>query len=181
MPLYDVTTRDYLVDPEDAENYDVLQHAMSVINTQRFAKDVRIIDQALQASVKAANKNNKLVFTKAGILVGHASVTPHADVNHVWESAEIAYPTLLPGMKSKDREHAGEMQLKFIGGMTRWRISVRPETWLAYRRDSGKFNQFTGKEIKVSEYWVNEDYVFTPAPKRSGFTTDDLKAKFNSR
>lgn len=178
MPLYDVTHRDQLVDPIDAENYNVLQNAMRRLDTRRFAKDTRIIDQAIQASVKAANTANRLVFTKAGILVGHASLTPHADVNHIWESAEIAYPSQLPNHRID--EHAVEMQLKFMGGMVRWRISLRPETWLAYRRESGKYNQHTGKEIRVSEYWVDNAYVFRPTPKTKGFNMDELKEKFMS-
>jgi hypothetical protein len=163
MPLYDVThKKDVLVKPKDSENYDVLQAALRNLDTRRFAKDVRIVDEALQQSVDRANAQNKLVFTKTGILVGHHSVTPTADTNHIWDSAEIAYPLkhLNPG--SNAAALAGELQLKFVGGLVRWRISVLPDVWLVYRRESGSTNRFTGKEILVSEYWVNNNYPMVP-------------------
>ena len=175
MPLYDVTNKDVLVNPIDAENYDVIQKAIRNLDARRFMKDVRILDQALQDSVDTATGQNKLVFTKAGILVGHKSVAPHTDVGHLWASAELAYPSLLAN--GRVDEHAAELHLKFMGGLVRWRISLRPETWLAYRRDSGTFNKFTGKEIKISEYWVNQAYQFE---KKKGFSVDELSAKWKS-
>lgn len=177
MPLYDVTHKDVLVKPKDAENYDVLQGALRSLDSRRFAKDIRIIDEALQKAVDEANAKNKLVFTKAGILVGHRSITPTVDTNHIWESSEIAYPSIKRG--GHIDEHAGELQLKFVGGLVRWRISILPDMWLAYRRESGKYNKFTGKEIRVSEYWVNNDYV--PPMRHIKHTVDDLMRKFNTR
>lgn len=175
MPLYDVTNKEVLVKPCDAENYDVLQKAVRELDSRRFMKDVRIIDTAIQAAIDEATAKNRLVFTKAGILVGHHSLTPHAEVNHIWESAEIAYPSLLPN--GRNDALAGEYQLKFVGGLVRWRISVLADIWLVYRRESGKYNQFTGKEIRVSEYWVNNDYECRSRFKSHNLM--DLVHKFN--
>jgi hypothetical protein len=171
MPLYDVThvNKEVLVKPADAENYDVLQGALRVLDARRFAKDIRIIDEALQQAIQHANSKNKLVFTKTGILVGYKSVTPTADTNHIWESALLAYPG--------NDEHANELQLRFVGGMVRWRIAVLPEMWLVYRRESGKINKFTDKEIRVSEYWINEEFV--PRMTHVKHVVGDLMAKFN--
>jgi hypothetical protein len=176
MPLYDVThDRDVLVNPRDAENYDILQGALRALDTRRFAKDVRIIDGAIQLSIDEATANNRLVFTKAGILVGHHSLTPHADVNHVWESAELSYPAQLPS--GRINEVAAEVQLKFVGGLVRWRISVLVDTWLVYREPNGEHNKFTGKEIRVSKYWVDNNYV-VPIKYRK-HQVSDLVDKFH--
>ena len=172
MPLYDITKKPAFVDPKDAEQYDVLVRAAKTLNVSRFMKDIRIIDQALQNSIRTAEDANRLAFTKAGFLVGHQSVTPHADVLHIWESAEIAYPSQLPNHRTN--EQAWEFQLKFVGGLVRWRISVLPDMWLVYRRESGKYNKTTGKEIRISEYWINNDFVF-----QKKATLTDLIAKYN--
>jgi hypothetical protein len=181
MPLYDVTGAvDRLVDPEDAENYDVLQVAATRLDARSLMKDIRIIDTALQQAIKSATAKNKLVFTKTGILVGHSSITPTKDTNHIWQSAEVAYSS--SGCRRKDDEAlANELQLKWVGGMVRWRISVLPQMWLVYRRDSGRDNQFTGKEIKVSEYWISENYIPKMPPKKRGNTIGDLSSKWNSK
>lgn len=177
MPLYDVTgSIDKLVDPVDAENYEVLQTAASILDARRLMKDIRILDTAIQLAITTATANNKLVFTKAGILVGHSSVTPTKDTNHIWESAELAYS--YTGRKKNDAALATELQLKWVGGMVRWRISMLPQTWLVYRRDSGNVNEFTGKDIKVSEYWINDSYVPKMPPKKRGHTISDLVSKW---
>lgn len=184
MPLFDVTNPiQQLVNPTEAEAYEVLAKAHTIprVSGPRFDKDIRTIDTAIKETKAKATKNNRLVFTKAGILVGHTSAVPHADVNHVWETAEMVYPSQLPNKRID--LHAAEMQLKFIGGLVRWRISLLPDTWLVYRRDSDKYNQFTGKLIRVSEYWIDDSFVprmAPPRPKRSSgkATIADLKAKF---
>jgi len=195
MPLYDVTHKDVLVKPKDAENYDVLQGALKALNAKRFAKDVRIIDEALQQAVDRATSKDKLVFTKTGILVGHHSVAPTTHTTHIWDSAAIAYPMkpvtsqviktvnkinpqLAAAMAHPNHaDLAGELQLKFVGGLVRWRISLREEMWLVYRRESDRENRFTGKVIRVSEYWVNNDYV--PPMTHIKHTVSDLMKKFN--
>ena len=157
MPLYDVTHREVLVNPNDSENYDVIQSAMRELNAKRFKKDCDIIDEAIQAAIDLATANNRLCFTKVGIMLGHSSLLSVKDANHVWNSAAIAYPEST--LKGADNSQVGELQRKFIGGLLRWRIALRGETWLVYRRESGKINKHTEKEIRVSEYWINEDYV----------------------
>ena len=63
----------------------------------------------------------------------------------------------------------------------RWRISLLPQMWIVLRRDSDTYNQHTGKLIKISEYWINENFVVTPPEpkqKNKGFNIQDLKDKF---
>jgi hypothetical protein len=177
MPLYDVTNKEQLVHPHDAASYDILVKARSVVGQRRFDKDIDIIDQALDELVERCSAENKLVFTKAGFLVGHSSALPHVDVEHVWKTAELAYPTHL--LTGRSYDYAAELQLKLIGGLVRWRISLRPEQhWLVYRRPAGTFNKYTGKEITISEYWICTDYIpVTKIKKRA--TISDLVTKFN--
>jgi hypothetical protein len=164
MPLYDVTHKDSLVKPKNSESYEILQVASKSAGIVRFNKDCDIIDTSLRDLIDRATPENKLVFTKAGFLVGHKSVLKHVDVGHIWKTAEMAYPTNLSQGRALDL--ANEMQLKFVGGLVRWRISLQPAIWLTFRRDSGTFNKYTGKEIKISEYWIKKDYVFPEQKKK---------------
>ena len=101
MPLYDITNhRPILVKPTDAEFYDVIQAAKKRLHPQRFEKDVRTFDDAIQEVLTKATSTNKLAFTKAGFVVGYSRCTD-ADVNHFWESAEIAFQfDILPTAKA---------------------------------------------------------------------------------
>lgn len=170
--LIDITHKPTKVRPQDAESYELLQKAKKQLGSIRFSKDCRIIDAELDRIVQLGQANNKLVFTKAGFIAGHSSSAPHKDVQHIWDSAEISFPSTLT--LNRIDEVAAEAQLKFIGGLVRWRISLRDETWLVYRQPSGKYNRNTGKEITISEYWINDNFVFSP-PKP---TIDDLARKF---
>jgi hypothetical protein len=176
VPLYDITKGVAPVKPQDAESYELLVKARTELGEIRFKKDCRIIDADLDRIIKEGAAKNKLVFTKAGFIVGHSSLAPHKDVQHVWDSAEIAFPCQLT--LNRIDELALEHQKKFIGGLVRWRISLLKDIWLVYRQPSGEFNRFTGKEITISQYWINNDFVYTPPPKRSGFTMGDLKNRF---
>ena len=181
MPLYDVTGRpDMLVEPQDAASYELLTYAKKEIGNLRFDKDCRIIDAELKRIVSEGKAKNKLVFTKAGFITGHSSKAPHVDVQHVWDSAEMAFPTKMT--LNRYNENAGENQLKFIGGLVRWRISLLDDTWLVYRQPSGTFNKFTGKEITISEYWINDDYIYEgPVKKKSGLDLSGLSEKWGAR
>jgi hypothetical protein len=173
MPLYDVTNKDMWVNPRDASNYDVLQKALRELGGISFNKDCEIVRSALDDLVATGLANNKFIFTKAGFLVGHQSILPHVSVNHIWEDAEIVFSTHL--LKGRALDQAGELQLKFVGGLVRMCIAERNETWLVYRRPSGMYNKYTGKEITISEYWVNDNYVFEGKQKH---TVSDLAQKF---
>lgn len=173
--LYDVTnTSASLVSPEDAQAYELLQAARRRIDSRRFQKDCDIIDAEIDRTVALGQAKNKLVFTKAGFIVGHSSNAPHKDVQHVWDSADMIFPSAMT--LNRTDQLALENQKKFIGGLVRWRISLRPETWLVYRRLSGEVHPHTGKEITVSEYWINEK--FTPMKEATAL---DLVEKFKKK
>lgn len=177
MPLYDVSTPKHaIVNPKDAEAYEKIQRMKHILSKKSFDRCVDIIDEAIEKSVNIANKNNRMIFTKAGILVGRNPVADDADANYIWNCAEETYNS--DGKTQRDRLLAGEMQLKLVGGLTRWRISKRDELyWLTFKTDHGTFNALTGKPITVSNYFVNEDFVPPMIPKKKGFSLDELKGK----
>lgn len=168
--LFDITNpfRAAIVIPTEAEHYDVLVAARRVLDKRRFDKDVRIVQAALSHLQPA--KKSKLVFTKAGFMFGRSSPEPLRDVDHVWESAELAFG---PGSDSV----AGELHLKFVGGLVRWQISLLSDTWLVYRRETGARNPHTDKIIRVSEYWIDNNFVSHPVFAKKP-TFSDLANKF---
>lgn len=146
MPLYDVTNaNEVLVRPSDAESYEVLQAVKRKTLKVTFDKITRTVDQAVD-SVKPTNKS-KLIWTRSAALFGHGSMQPKANVDHVWDNVIAAV--------GDDKQC-----LRAVGGLLRWRISLRDETWLVYRRKdvNGRLDPDTGKVISISEYWIDENY-----------------------
>lgn len=179
MPLYDVThPKHTLVRPKDAEAYEKIQRAKHILSAKAFYRCADIMDEAIEKAVRIATQANRLAFTKAGILVGRNPVADEADAKYIWLCAEEVYNS--DGKTQRDRNHAAEMQLKLVGGFTRWRISLRGERyWLTYKTDTDTYNPNTGELITVSNYFVNDKYVPPmPPPKRKGFGVNDLRAKF---
>lgn len=161
MPLYDVTKpRVSLVRPDNAENYVVLQKLKSELNPITFDRMVRTVDEAIDSCQPSAT--TRLVWTRASALFGYGTVRPHKHIEHLWKNIEsIVGPEVLA--------------LKAVGGLLRWRISLRPEKWLVYRRDSEQRDEL-GKLITISEYWINENFQ-----KLQGRSIDDLASKWGAR
>ena len=158
MPLFDVTFKDYYVNPKKAESS---KHIQAVKNhydysPKTFPKILRIIDEAIE-SVKPS-ESSKLIWTKTGALFGRNSARPLRDVEYVWEK--------VIGAVGDDKNC-----LIAMGALFRWRISLRGEKWLAYRQDSDTVDPSTGKHILISTYWIDENYS-AKVPK----TKDELKA-----
>ena len=146
MPLFDVTNqKEVRVWPADAEGYEVLQAVKRKTHPATFDKITRTVDQAVD-SVKPTNKS-KLIWTRSAALFGHGSMQPKANVDHVWDNVIAAV--------GDDKQC-----LRAVGGLLRWRISLRPETWLVYRRKdpNGRLDPDTGKVISISEYWIDNNY-----------------------
>lgn len=150
--LFDVTYADTYVDPSKAE---LAQHIQAVKRHHRevtWNKILRIMDEAIN-SVKPS-KSSKLVWTKTGALFGHSSARPLRDVEYVWEK--------VIGAVGDDKNC-----LIAMGALFRWRISLRPETWLVFRQDSEDVDPTTGRKILISTYWIDNSYVFKGIIKKS--------------
>jgi hypothetical protein len=127
-----------------------------------YAKMCRTIDTELDNQQPTAK--SKLVWTKAGALIGHSSVAPYCDQTHLWDSASPLFGD-------------GKTLLKFIGTLVMWRIALRKETWLVYREETDKVDEDTGRKIKICTYWIDNKYV-NPNKKP---TAADLLTKFNKK
>jgi hypothetical protein len=167
MPkLYDVTNRDTWVDPEEAEAFDTIVALKRDLPANTFDRLVKTVDEMIE-SVDPTD-TSKLVWTKAGALFGHGSEGPKKWIEHLWEKViDVVGP---------DR-----LCLIAVGSLLRWRISLRSETWLVYRRESGSKDPMTGKPVLISEYWINEDYVFKGKKKKKGLDVSGLEEKFGRR
>jgi hypothetical protein len=144
MPLIDVTTaKNSKVKSRDAENYDVIQAVKRKSHTATWDKIVRTIDSGIEYAMDTGN--GRLVWSKSAALFGHSSPLPKRDVDHLWEHIISAV--------GDDKECK-----QAVGGLLRWRISLRGETWLVFRKDSGEIDPVTGKQITISEYWINENF-----------------------
>lgn len=153
MALYDVTFKDMLISSANAESSAHIQAVKRFYPAVTFNKILRILDEAI-ASVKPS-ASSKLVWTKTGALFGHNSPRPLRDVEYCWEK--------VIGAVGDDKNC-----LIAMGALFRWRISLRPELWLAYRQDSENVDPSTGRKILISTYWIDENYVYNgPAPKKS--------------
>jgi len=170
MPLFDVTFKDVKIEPTDAETSKHIAAVKRFYPAVTFNKIIRILDEAIDSVKPSAS--SKLVWTKTGALFGHNSPRPLRDVEYVWEK--------VIGAVGDDKNC-----LIAMGALFRWRISLRPETWLAYRQDSENVDPDTGRKILISTYWIDENYSFkgkTKASKKAPATLADLSAlanKFN--
>lgn len=150
--LYDVTNpKINKVNPEDAANYDVIQSVRRKTHPRTWDKMVDTVDNGIEWSIqRGVTRNNPLVWTKGAALFGHNSPLPHKDVEHLWSNTVAAVGD-------------GKECLQAIGGLLRWRMSLRKELWLVYRQETGNIDPDTGKKITASEYWIDEN--FDPAQR----------------
>jgi hypothetical protein len=163
MPLFEVGNgKETEILSGDLEASLIQNYNISKFNKRTFEKMCRTIDTELDNLCPTIK--SKLIWTKAGALIGHNSVAPHKDLNHIWDSAIPIYGE-------------GKTLLKFIGTLVMWRISLRAETWLVYREDSGRVDDDTGKTIHICTYWIDNDYI---NPNRKP-TIKDLMTKFNKK
>lgn len=164
--LIDITNKITPVRSEDAERYELLQSSKKQLGSNRFSKCCRIIDYELDKLYRLGQTKRKMVFTKHGFTSENYINEPSEDIPYIWECAELVYPS------HNNDEIAADVQRKFVGGLVRWRISLRKETWLVYRQPSGKYRKHNGKEILVSKYWVDNNFTYT-SPKR----TTEIKSR----
>ena len=143
MPLIDVTFIDKLVDISYEESTEFIKTLQVKLPAVTFNKIIRIIDEAID-SVKPT-KTTQLTWTKTGALFGHKSERPLRDVNYVWEKVISAVGD-------------GKNCLRTMGNLMRWRTALRPEIWLVFRQDMGGIDLDTGKTIRVSNYWIDNNY-----------------------
>lgn len=158
MPLYDVTHKKAVwVDPDEAEEFKHIQALVRKLPKVTFDRIVKSVDEAI-ASVKPS-ETSKLVWTCMAALFGRQNMQPSKRIDHIWENVIKAV--------GADKE----CQIA-IGSLLWWRVSLREEIYLVFRRELGSIDPLTGKEITRSEYWIKEDYVFEGSTRRPAKTVD---------
>lgn len=160
MPLFDVTNpRPVLVKPNQAYSFEFIQAMVRKLNQKTFDRMVQTVDEAVDSQKPSAR--SRLVWTRSAALFGRGSLQPRKHVDHLWENAEQA-------------TGPGEFCLQAVGGLLRWRISRRDETWLVFRRETGEINPITGKKITVSEYWIDNNFQHPVLARRRPASSMDI-------
>lgn len=156
--LFDVTyCKGKLVDSSKLESDEIIQAFKRKLHAKTVARCIKTIDDQLNSLTPS--EQSKLIWTRASALVGHSSMGPKKHIDHLWDS--------LISIVGDER-----LLLITMGTLLRWRVSLREENWLVYRRDSNLVDEVSGRTIKISEYWINENH-------KPLNTAEDLIAKFN--
>lgn len=150
MPLFDITYNNFWVNPSVEEEKDLIK-ILKTNCSQRpkvtFKKICRVFDEAI-ASVRPTKSSN-LIWTKTGALFGHSTTRPLADVEYVWDCVKHSVGN------SKNC-------MFLMGNLMRWRISLLPEIWLVYKMKLDERDPETGRNISVSNYWIDDgNFVFS--------------------
>lgn len=164
MPHYDVRFGYRLIDPDEVEEWAILQKAIKKLHPATWAKIIRTVDNAI-TNLKPSI-SSKLVWTKSGAIFGRKSTQPLEAIEHVWEASKQLF-----GPAAKEN-------LLFVGSLLYWRISLRGDQWFSYPNETGETDPLTGKEITERGYWINNGFR---VPVKKAATAEDLMAKFNNK
>jgi len=148
--MYDIEKHIYEVDPDTVEAQEALQSLFRKTHKRTVDKMIRTVDAAIELEVKESKKKCRLTWTKTGALVGFKSKMAAEKINHFMDAV-------------KDAMGDGRPMLFAIGLFVRWRISLRGETWLTNKKDTGLYDIIDRKEIRVAQYWINDNFVYKPA------------------
>ena len=149
MPLYDVSYADYEVVPTDLEGTELFVSLRDRMHPVTWDRVVKTVEEAV---ANAAKDRSKLVWTKAGALFGYGSPEPAKYVNHMWDN-------IIAIMGD------GKLCLMSVGTLLRWVIAKRDETWLAFSSETEDLDEDTGKQIRISQYWIDDKYKFSGMSK----------------
>lgn len=142
MPLYDITyPKARLISPPKLAKSEVIRTLKRKLAPEVFDKLVLIVD----TGISSLHKDEKLIWTKTGALLGHAKDQPGSAINYFWEQIMLAVG-------------GGKECLWAAGMMLRWRLSLREDLWLGYSRESSGIDHETGEPVTINEYWVNENF-----------------------
>lgn len=165
--LFDIDMGCKKVIPRNAESYELIQLAKSRLQQKTIDKMIRTIDLALDNCVPS--ESSKLTWTSCAALIGYSSKEPTASTDHLWRFAAESFMS-----------HTKTTNM-FVGGLVRWRISLREETWLCARDERNELDIDTGKPIKIATYWINDKFKAPESVAVEKFTMADLASKFNKR
>lgn len=143
MPLFNIMPFPREVTAKKCETADWVKAVRRKAHPKTFERIVKTLDEGIERII--VENDGKLVWAKTGSLMGHKSGGPKRDIDHAWDAVI-------------DVVGDGRPCVFAMGQLTKWRIAVRPETWLMFLRDVEKVDPLTGDEIFTAEYWINEAF-----------------------
>jgi hypothetical protein len=148
MPLFKVPEDRRISTIETSKGYvsKLLNQPKPTVN-----KVCRIIDNALGSIPPGAQ--SKLIWTRMSAIAGKTTLLmSKGDNEWLWDLCNGLFQP--------------EFAQIAIGGILRWRISTRDETWLLYVRETGDIDPMSLKKITISEYWIDDTYQPKKVPRR---------------
>lgn len=137
----------------------IINAVKNKVHPSTYEKMIRTVDTALKEL--KPSRSSSLVWASTGSVLGQGSNIPHDSHTHFWDVIGKLF---------------GESRLSKIaaGSFLRWRIAdlamETEDTWLLYQRESDTKDPITGRNIKISEYWI--DNTFVPEWARKATETD---------
>ena len=166
-----IIPEDKWVDPKMVEKSDLILNAKRKWTEVNFNKVIKTIDIGINEILKNES-DNTIIWVDAGALVGTGDLSKQQlkRVEQIWdEVSSLVANNIIDPIATK-------IVRKTIGTFIKWRISIREETfWLVTYIPIGKKDPVTGEEIYASKYWIEPKYK----KKETGFSKEDLKAKFS--
>ena len=139
MPLYNLEFGGKEISPLKHENSKLIIAFKRKIKNISWEKAIRIIDKAIEDSVK--NNIAKLTWCCTASLLGENSPQPHGDIEYVWN---------LVKKKMGDERFC----VMTIGTLVQWRISLREEEWYCSSVETCGINEMNGMPIYYYQYWI---------------------------
>jgi hypothetical protein len=174
MPLYDPMRRRDLIKDTETQDYEPL--ARNTVATVSFNKCIRTVDMAIDCLVaEGVTATRRVTWARVASLLGDS--TTHllaADKNHLWKTFMGVYAN------EKDPDLRKKYINQSMGGMFRWRISLRSELWLTAKHDSTKYDPLTGELITFAVYWIQDNYVPHAHVARPRASISDLANKWGA-
>lgn len=145
--LYDVTHYPpRIITVEECDENEWVDTFETKTDPRTVNRTYKTFDEAIEAEVVESKKRIRLTWTKTGAVIGFNSPRPVRDVKHVWDAVQAVQGTV------------GRPPVFTMGAIMKSRIVRRDETWLLYRRETGAVDPIDGTDIRVAEYWIDEDF-----------------------
>lgn len=146
--MWNITRGATFVCPVHCEQNDHVRAFLKRCDPDDLVRILSALDSGIDHCVEAARINNRISFTKTGIVVGERSVLPPEDVDFIWS-------TILRLLGDQDRTAIFTM-----GSLFKWRMALRTEEhWLMKIDETGSTDPLTGEPVKAAEYFLSDSFI----------------------
>lgn len=156
MYLVDLDQGARIVTPQEARQNKYVDHIIRNLDHRTVVKMANTFNTEVGNQVALGSaRSSKLAFIKTGMVVGHYSNVPTADLTHIWNFINKLYPLGASNKLAQSRNQ------KFaLGAFFRWQMSMRSESyWLTNREETDLVDPLSGETIWIARYWWKPDYV----------------------